>query len=144
MSVQSCVTESLSFVVFLCVKKTPWDLIKMPWKLLENSLNFSFKSEWEPCLEAYALTTRPTMRSAGTGGWDGGGGKLRVLVRLSLLWPLSHHVVVTLWVRAAEHSACSVDDKEYYYCKVPCKRPLPCKRPPPTSGLKLCKGWCTK
>ena len=30
------------------------------------------------------------------------------------------------------------------YCKVPCKRPLPCKRPPPTSGLKLCKGWCTK
>ena len=30
------------------------------------------------------------------------------------------------------------------YCKVPCKHPLPCKRPPLTSGLKLCKGWCTK
>ena len=48
------------------------------------------------------------------------------------------------WQSSVRGKALVQDHNINNYCKVPCKCPLPCKRPPPTRGLKLCKGWCTK
>ena len=86
---------------------------------------------------------------------DGCGQEREVLAQCFVLWfgeLLAMFLSLAWWWRSEWHAfvyfwseAClTVQFLIHEYCKVPCKRPLPCKRPPPTSELKLCKGWCTK